>query len=165
VDAGADAIMLSGETAVGHHPVRAVKVLDSIIRNAESVPPIRTLPTPSPEGPDHLHALSDAAVTLAARGGADAIVAITREGRTARLLSARRPETPIFAVTDKVEVARRLPLWWGVTPVIDSLVDESDAIAARVVKARFGSPSIAVIVNTSPDLESTKANFLRVRRI
>jgi pyruvate kinase len=165
VDAGADAIMLSGETAVGHHPVRAVKVLDSIIRNAESVPPIRTLPTPSPEGPDHLHALSDAAVTLAARGGADAIVAITREGRTARLLSARRPETPIFAVTDKVEVARRLPLWWGVTPVIDSLVDESDAIAARVVKARLGSPSIAVIVNTSPDLESTKANFLRVRRI
>jgi pyruvate kinase len=109
--------------------------------------------------------LSDAAVTLAARGGADAIVAITREGRTARLLSARRPETPIFAVTDKVEVARRLPLWWGVTPVIDSLVDESDAIAARVVKARLGSPSIAVIVNTSPDLESTKANFLRVRRI
>ena len=170
VDAGADAIMLSGETAIGLHPVRAVRVLDSIIRNAELVPPIWTLPAPSPEGPHHLPALSDAAVTLATRGGADAIIAITREGRTAKLLSARRPGTPIFAVTDSVEVARRLALWWGVTPVVDSIADESDAIADRVVSVlrrlhRLESPSVAVIVNTSPDLQTTAANFLHVRRL
>ena len=100
VDAGADAIMLSGETAVGDYPVRAVQVLDAIIRNAEAVPPPWTLPAPADERPDHLPPLCDAAVTLAARAGADAIVAITREGRTARLLSARRPTAPIYAVTD-----------------------------------------------------------------
>ena len=170
VDAGADAIMLSGETTVGLHPVRAVKVLDSIIRNAESVPPAWTLPAPSPTGPDHLPALSDAAVTLATRGGAHAIIAITREGRTARLLSARRPPTPIFAVTDAVNVARCLALLWGVTPVVGSIAGDVDAIAHRVVatlREREGlpSPAVVVIVNTSPDLDSTAANFLRVRRI
>jgi pyruvate kinase len=170
VDAGADAIMLSGETTVGLHPVRAVKVLDSIIRNAESVPPVWTLPAPSPTGPDHLPALSDAAVTLATRGGAHAIIAITREGRTARLLSARRPQTPIFAVTDAANVARCLALLWGVTPVVGSIAGDADAIAHRVVaglREREGlpSPAVVVIVNTSPDLDSTAANFLRVRRI
>ena len=170
VDAGADAIMLSGETAVGNHPVRAVQVLDSIVRNAEAVPPIWTLPVPSAKGPDHLPALSDAAVTLAIRGGADAIIAITREGRTARLLSARRPGVPIFAVTDSVDVARRLSLWWGVTPVIESIDGETEGVADRVVgglrqRGHLGSPVVAVIVNTSPDLETRAGNALRVRRI
>jgi pyruvate kinase len=170
VDAGADAIMLSGETAVGLHPVRAVQVLDSIVRNAEAVPPIWTLPAPSPKGPDHLPALSDAAVTLAIRGGADAIIAITREGRTARLLSARRPGVPIFAVTDSVDVARRLSLWRGVTSVIDMIDAETEGVADRVAaglrqRCYLGSPAVAVIVNTSPDLETRAGNVLRVRRI
>jgi pyruvate kinase len=129
-----------------------------------------TLPAPSPTGPDHLPALSDAAVTLATRGGAHAIIAITREGRTARLLSARRPQTPIFAVTDAANVARCLALLWGVTPVVGSIAGDADAIAHRVVaglREREGlpSPAVVVIVNTSPDLDSTAANFLRVRRI
>ena len=95
VDAGADAIMLSGETAIGDHPVRAVEVLDSIIRHAEAVPPPWMLPVPSAERPDHFLPLCDAAVTLATRGHVDGIVVLTREGRTARLLAARRPDTPI----------------------------------------------------------------------
>ena len=170
VDAGADAIMLSGETAVGNHPVRAVQVLDSIVRNAEAVPPIWTLPAPSPEGRDHLSALSDAAVTLAAHGGAHAIIAITREGRTARLLSARRPGVPILAVTDSPDVARRLSLWWGVTPVIDSIEGETarvvDRIASRLrQRGHLASSAVAVIVNTSPDLESRSGNVLGIRRI
>lgn len=127
VDGGAAAIMLSGETAIGAFPVRSVQVLDRIIRHAEAGPRMRP-----PEGPtdsglrppgtameatarqaDHLGPLCDAAVTLAARGGVDAIVALTREGRTARMLSARRPSAPVYAATDDEEVARRLCLWWG----------------------------------------------------
>jgi len=169
VDAGADAIMLSGETAIGEYPVRAVEVLDTIIRNAEAVPPPWTLPTPTDERPDHLPPLCDAAVTLAARGRVDAIIAITREGRTARLLAARRPAAPIYAVTDEGSVARRLCLWWGVRPVIRSLAGEVETIVDSVIetlrdRALLSTPATVVVVSGSPDLEKSAANFLRMRR-
>jgi len=170
VDAGADAIMLSGETAVGEHPIRAVQVLDSIIRNAEAIPPMWTLPTPSDERPDHLPALCDAAVTLAARAGVDAIVAITREGRTARLLSSRRPAATIYALTDAVECARGLCLWWGVEPGIGALDSDLDHILPGVIDRLRGhghlpAPATIVVVNGSPDLERGEANFVRIRKV
>lgn len=170
VDAGADAIMLSGETAVGEHPVRATQVLDSIIRHAEAVPPLWSLPAPSTERHDHLPALCDAAVTLAARSSADAIVAITHQGRTARLLAARRPTAPIIAVTSDAPVARGLGLWWGVMPTVDSLAGEPESVVIRVVDqlrapGALPSPAIAVVVNASPDLEQSGANFLRICRV
>jgi pyruvate kinase len=170
VDAGADAIMLSGETAVGAYPVRSVEVLDAIIRNAEAVPPVWTLPAPSDERPDHLPSLCDAAVTLATRGGVDAIIALTREGRTARLLAARRPRSPIYAVTNGESCARRLCLWWGVHPVIDDLAGEPDEVVDRVVHrlradGRLPAAATVVIVSSSPNLERVDANFVRVRRV
>ncbi|MGH9172818.1 MAG: pyruvate kinase, partial [Vicinamibacterales bacterium] len=170
VDAGSDAIMLSGETAVGSYPVRAVQVLDTIIRNAEAVPPLWTLPAPVPERPDHLPPLCDAAVTLAARAGADAILAITHEGRTARLLAARRPRAPIYAITDAVEVARRLCLWWGVVPVVDALTGDGEDIVTRVVdglrrRDALPAPARVVVVSASPGLEKREANVLRIRQI
>jgi pyruvate kinase len=88
VNQGADAIMLSGETAAGAYPVRAVQVLDAIIRETERSDETAD----SPVGPsDHVAALCDAAVTLARESRAEVIVAVTRKGRTARLLSMRRP--------------------------------------------------------------------------
>jgi pyruvate kinase len=170
VDAGADAIMLSGETAIGNYPVRAVEVLDAIIRNAESVPPVWTVPSPTDERRDHLPALCDAAVTLAARANVDAIIAITREGRTARLLAARRPRAPIYAVTDGDTCARQLCLWWGVHPVVDPLSGELEEIVRRVLAplrdARaLPSPASVVVVSSSPELDRSEANFVRLRRL
>jgi pyruvate kinase len=170
VDAGADAIMLSGESAIGQHPTRAVQVLDTIIRAAESIPPPWSLQNPTGERSDHVPALCDAAVTLASGGQVDAIVAITRKGRTARLLAARRPSAPIYAVTDDVQVARRLCLWWGVAPVIDTLTGGADAMAARVAadlrdRGLLPAPATVVVVSASPDLDQHSANYLRIRRI
>jgi pyruvate kinase len=170
VDAGADAIMLSGETAVGEYPVRVVQVLDRIIRTAESVPPPWALQPPENESPDHVPPLCDAAVTLAGRAGVDAIVAVTRQGRTARLLSMRRPSAPIFAITGQPEVARRLQLWWGVAPIVDSLGGDLDTIVLRAVAAlkergALPTPATVVVVSANPDLSQTAANFLRIRRL
>jgi pyruvate kinase len=170
VDAGADAIMLSGETAVGAYPIRAVEVLDAIIRNAESVPPVWTLPAPAEERPDHLPSLCDAAVTLATQARVDAILAITHEGRTARLLSARRPRAPIYAITESVSCARELCLWWGIQPVVESLSGDVEAIVSRVVAAlsnarRLPSPALVAVVGSSPDLERSTSNFVRLKRI
>ena len=170
VDAGADAIMLSGETAVGAYPVRAVEVLDAVIRNAEAVPPVWTLPAPTEERPDHLPPLCDAAVTLAARASVDAIFALTRKGRTARLLAARRPRAPIYAVTDSDVCARQLCLLWGVQPVVDPLNGAVSDIGVRVVRAlrdqgRLPTPATVVLVSGNPNLEGTEANFVRLRRV
>ena len=85
VDGGADAIMLSGETATGFYPVRSVEVLDAIIRDAESMAATPLEPIAPPMGIDHVKALSEAAVSLSRRANAYAIVAITREGQTARV--------------------------------------------------------------------------------
>jgi pyruvate kinase len=169
VDAGADAIMLSGETAVGEYPVRVLQVLDRIIRTAESVPPPWTLQPPESESPDHVPPLCDAAVTLAGRAGVDAIVAVTRQGRTARLLSMRRPSAPIYAITGQPEVARRLQLWRGVAPIVDSLGGDVDTLVSRAVaglreRAALPTPATVVVVSANPDLSQTTANFLRIRQ-
>jgi pyruvate kinase len=162
---GADAIMLSGETAAGAHPVRAVQVLDAIIREAELSDP----PAVPVESADHVAALCDAAVTLAGRAQAAAILAITHKGRTARLLSMRRPAAPIYAATDHEEVARKLAQWWGVYALVTDTDGDVDAIAARVLDrlvqdGRIPAASTVVVVNTSPDLDRGAANFLGVRR-
>ena len=170
VDSGADAIMLSGETAVGAYPVRAVEILDAIIRDAERVPPVWMLPAPRSERPDHLPSLCDAAVTLAARSEADAIIAITRKGRTARLLSARRPHAPIYALTGSENGARQLSLWWGVRPLAEDLSTDINEIVVRTVQklrsdGLLPTPATVVVVNGSPDLEQSAANFVRLRRV
>jgi pyruvate kinase len=172
VDMGAAAIMLAGETAAGKYPVRAVETLDAIIRDAEADGIRRPGPVPRlrGEGPwDHASGLADAAIGLAARAHAGAIVAVTREGRTARMLASGRPTAPIYAATDRPEVARRLALWWGVVPLVVSLDGDVDQVAARVVDelrtigALNASPT-AVIVNVGPDLDRGASNFVRIRR-
>ena len=173
VDLGAAAIMLAGETAVGKFPVRAVEALDAIVRDAESDGVHAPASVPQPiggDGPwDHAAALADAAVGLATRAHAGAIVAVTREGRTARMLSSGRPAAAIYAATDRPEVARRLALWWGVSPLVISLEGDVDQVAARVVdhlrsSGAIAPSSTAVICNVSPDLDRGTANFVRIRR-
>jgi len=169
VDGGADAIMLSGETATGHYPVRSVEVLDAIIRDAESMltwaPPAGDQPNVS-----HTRALTEAAVTLARRSGAHAIVAVTRQGQTARSLSALRPQAAILAATDSDEVARRLALWRGVVPMVCDLGGSTEDVITRVVDEavrRWGAPADAtmVFVNTAADLDRGGSNFVRIRRV
>ena len=168
VDDGADAIMLSGETATGLYPVRSVEVLDAIIRDAES---IMTMPDEfvSAGGADHVKALSEAAVSLSRRASAHAIVAITRSGQTARVLSATRPFAIIVAVTDSEAVARCLNLWHGVVPLVSALDGEIETVITRVVDAavmQTKAPDNAtmIVVNTSVDLDRGSSNFIRIRR-
>jgi pyruvate kinase len=164
VDQGADAIMLSGETAVGAYPVRAVETLAAVICDAETLPPDEfVLPEVELTHARHGRAMCEAAVTLATTGHAAAIVAITQQGRTARLLSALRPRALILAVTPRDEIARRLALPWGVTPIVSSYRRVADLQAAL----RDGglSDGALVYVNVSPDLALEGANFVRVQQL
>jgi pyruvate kinase len=171
VDDSVDAIMLSGETAVGAFPARAVQTLDAIIREAEASPAPEALSSMrGGPGGAHTQALCEAAVTLAASGGAQAIVAVTRSGETARRLSALRPRAPILAMTNREDTARHLVLNWGVQPVRSAIgedVDSAGALAEQeLVKRGFIVPGEAVVVvNISPDLTRHDANYVRLLRV
>jgi pyruvate kinase len=121
VDEGADAIMLSGETAVGRDPVRVVSMLSVIIKEAErsAVAPGGThVGTDDVMASRHGLAVCEAAVALADRAGASAIVAVTKAGKTPRLLAALRPAARIIAATSNERTAARLGLVWGVTSML-----------------------------------------------
>src|SRR5947207_7157020 len=115
---GVDAVMLAGETAVGTYPAKAIQILDLVLRDAEQVPTPRVALQEAHVRAPHGQAICEAAVTLAERGHASAIVAVTRGGKTAALLSALRPTTTIVAATDQAAVFRRLALPWGVEPLL-----------------------------------------------
>jgi pyruvate kinase len=171
VDDGVDAIMLAGETAAGAFPVKAVQTLDLVIRDAESVPANRSrqMEQAHPRS-GHAHAVCESAVTLAERGDAAAIVAMTRSGQTVRVLSALRPRVPVFAATDRAEVARRLTLVWGMTPVLTDLSDDVNVAASRigtelVTRGVIAAGSVIVLVSITPDLTHGPSNFVKVQQV
>jgi pyruvate kinase len=171
VDDGVDAIMLAGETAAGKFPVRAVQTLDLIIRDAEQMPPVSATmleETHLLSGPGR--ALCDAAVTLAGHSDAAAIVAVTRGGKTARVLSALRPQAPVYAATSSEEIARQLALVWGVVPLVCDLGTDAahavELVGEELVTRSFIAPSsVIVVVSISPDLSAGASNFLKLERI
>ncbi len=171
VDDSVDAVMLSGETASGQYPIEAVKVLDAVIRDAESlgVKPCAALGEVASEV-SHNRAICEAAVTLARSGGADAIVAVTREGKTARVLAALRPHVAVHAVAFDERLARRLMLHRGVEPIAAdaSLMNRPGGIDIEqhlVKRGVLRSGETIVFVSINADLTRVDANFLRIRRV
>ena len=170
VDDGVDAIMLAGETAAGDYPVQAVETLDAIIRDAEVLPPLAVASVARLMHAEHGRALCEAAVMLADRGEADAIVAVTREGNTARMLAALRPKALIFAATNRVEVARRLMLYRGVVPIVTTIAENVDAtgslIARHLLARGLVKPGEEVVfVSVHSDPAQPAANFLKLHRL
>jgi pyruvate kinase len=171
VDDLVDAIMLSGETAVGAHPGRTVRTLDAVIRDAEAIAlgPHQTLDQ-QVIGIEHSAALCEAAVTLARAGDARAIIAVTRKGQTARVLSAFRPNLPIFAVTAVADLARRLVLHRGVEPIVTDLTadlrEASDTVRHHLLRrGRLAEGDVVVFVNVSRELGRGDANYVRILRL
>jgi pyruvate kinase len=166
VEEGADAIMLAGETAAGAFPVRAVHTLDAVIRDAESIAPwVHVLPAVDPTGTRYAAALCEAAVTLSTTANADAIVAVTNEGKTARLLSALRPSAPILAATPDAAVAGALALHWGVTPFVSEDRHADRLESELLARGAIAAGSLVVFINVSAEDTRTDANFLHVRRL
>ncbi|MGZ3649603.1 MAG: pyruvate kinase [Bdellovibrionota bacterium] len=116
---GADALMLSAETASGKYPSQTVQIMTDIIKQAEkdreslnvrkpAEPPVISIPD----------AIEHAAAKVAMETGAKAIVCVTTSGRAAQAISKFRPRVPVFAITDRSEVLQRLALIWGVKGVL-----------------------------------------------
>jgi pyruvate kinase len=167
VDDAVDAIMLTGETAIGVAPVRTIQTLDAVIRAAESLTPSLSIdPVLDVSDVPHNRALCQSAVTLAASGHAEAIVAVTRGGKTAHMLSSFRPGVRVFAVTPDAGIARRFALYRGVLPLVADY-DPTGLAIERQLRDRNLLPagSVVVFVSVNADLTREDANFLRIRRI
>ncbi len=132
---GADALLLSGETAVGRYPVEAAEMMQRICAAAEretmAGDHLRTAYV-GDEFVSFADAIARSAAEIAEAVGAAAIVAFTQTGSTARLLSMCRTRVPVFAATPLVATARRCSLYWGVQPVLVAHARSTDEMIANV---------------------------------
>jgi pyruvate kinase len=166
---GTDAVMLSGETAVGDYPVEAVRYMDRIARGAEANALAGDAASLLPE--DFDTPLTVAVCTLAAEMDADAIVVPTLSGRTARLIARCRPAAAIIAPVPSAGIRRRLAMVWGVSPV--PLAAELPAGADRLgaaVKAAFDAQVVAagqrvIVLARHPVEGSGRMPTVRVVRV
>ncbi len=167
---GADALMLSAETATGRYPSEAVEVMARVAVRAERA----VLAVEAPRRPLHdvgfPEALSDAASQAAHALGAHAIVAFTQSGSSARLISRARPRVPIIALTPFVEVQRRLALSWGVdsrlirkVQTTDEMIEEVEATLLRDGSVTPGD--VLVIISGSPMWVAGTTNLLKLHRV
>ena len=130
---GADAIMLSAESAAGAWPVESVAMMNSIAEAVERDPMHAervhfTITRPDPTTAD---ALSEAAKNIAATVSAVAIICYTTSGSTARRIARERPSVPLLVLTPKVETARRLGLLWGAHAVHTRDVESFEEMVAK----------------------------------
>ena len=169
---GADAVMLSGETAIGKFPVPSVKMMASIAAEAEKTLPYErgllekgALVTAKTDD-----AISYAACHMAQTLRAACIVAYTTSGSTALRVSKYRPRVPILALTPHPHIARRLVLSWGVQTYIaaepaniDMMFPEATRVASETGLARHGD--LVVITAGMPMGKPGTTNVVKVQRV
>jgi pyruvate kinase len=169
---GADAIMLSAETASGRYPHEAVEVMARVAVRAEiavlTQEPVRRRRTDTHVG--FPEAVSNAAAAAANALDAKAIVAFTQSGFSARLISHQRPEVPIIAFTPTVEVQRRLALSWGVSSRLIRKVETTDEMVEEIESALLGDGSVSVndvlvIISGAPMWVTGTTNLMKLHRV
>ncbi len=168
---GTDAVMLSSETSVGEFPIESVKVMDKIIRTAETqykfYEPIfdTTLKLK-----DEVDAIGRAACLLAQQLGAKAIVTITHSGATAKAISKYRPDIRIIALTDSDDVVKRLNIVWGVVGVKIKEIAETDKTIEnakiQLKESKLLNPGDLIILTAGiPLFQRGSTNMIKVERI
>jgi pyruvate kinase len=145
---GTDAIMLSGETAVGAYPIEAVKTMDKIAVSVEQSVDFRNrMQTFRSECFSEVHnpqenmgiIMSRSGVEIAIAVNAKALVTPTLSGNTARLLSVFRPDEPVLAVTSNEHAERIMSLYWGVHACRAPLVAETEGMIQNAMKVAMDS--------------------------
>ncbi|WP_183231310.1 pyruvate kinase [Bradyrhizobium sp. SBR1B] len=166
---GADAVMLSAESAVGRYPCEAVEMMERIICSTERHKMYRSIvdalrPDEEQTPP---HAVAAAAAGLASAIRAAAIVVYTSGGTTAARIARRRPDVPLLAMTPSMETARRLCLLWGTHSVSSTDVSDYEEMVSRAVSTAVDNQfaqtlDTVVIVAGIPFAQAGTTNNIRV---
>ena len=167
---GTSAIMLSGETAAGLYPVKAVETMALIATSTENDINYRSRFTKYDYGNEHdnvTNAISHATCSTAYDLGATTIITVSMSGRTARNISRFRPDIPIIGCTASVRTYNQLSLSWGVVPALMKMEKDLDALFENALKAaqdlEFVSSGDLVVMSTGVPLGiSGTTNLLKV---
>jgi pyruvate kinase len=168
---GTDAVMLSEETAVGHNPVEAVEVMDRIARATEpDLPYAEWLFRRTDQATqDVADSVAQSAVGAVYRLGLKALVVPTNTGRTARLVSAHRPDVPVLAVSPYIETVRRVSLLFGITAVQSDFGTELRSLlghcAGEAAKHGIAAPGDLVAITAGLDGQELGTNLFEVHRV
>lgn len=169
---GADAVMLSAESASGKFPVESVAMMDRIIAQTEADPHYREAIEAShtPPAANTADAIGWAARTVAGLLHVAAVVAYTSSGASALRIARERPRAPIIGMTPKPETARRLALAWGVNPVLCrdvSSVSEMTELAVQTARERqFAEAGQTIVIAAGmPFGTAGTTNLLRIAQV
>lgn len=165
---GTDAVMLSGESAVGNYPIKAVEMLAKIARDVEKE--LHFVNNPPFES-DETHALSEALTAIDEVLDLHCIVTFTSTGYTSTLASKERPSVPVIALTLDEKVYHRLNLVWGVLPILidrpvktfEELVNQAETILRQRNLAESGD---RILIMAGIPTENPKGtNFIKIHRL
>ena len=165
---GTDAVMLSGESAVGKYPVQAVEMMARIAQQVE--PDIEFVNHPPSENTE-THALSESVRCIDQMMELRCIASFTTTGFTARIASDERPKAPIVAFTPNIDVYHRLNLVWGVKPLLlnpkeqglEPLIAEMESCLLERELVHSGDK--VLILGGSPVQRAKGTNFLKIHSI
>jgi pyruvate kinase len=168
---GSDAVMLSGETAVGAYPAITARTMARICTSADAhLATTWNLPSEALSDGSITSAISRAAVGLASEVGARAIITATESGTTARMVARHRPHVPILAVTPNLQTLRRLALVWGVSPYLVGTFGTTEEMVRKMVvaarEAGYAASGDAVVLTAGvPFGKGRRTNMVRVHRV
>ena len=169
---GADAVMLSGETAVGRYPVETVDIMHRIVARVERDPHYREQIAEAPTSPDPTaaDAISDAMRRIAHTLSVSAAVTYTKSGSSSLRAARERPGSPILSLTPHMSTARRLALVWGLHSVLTADVDHVEEMVDQACRTAVaeGFANVGdrlVIMAGMPFGVSGTTNMLRIARV
>jgi len=171
---GTDAVMLSGETAIGNYPAETVLMMEKIARNVEenSLIKLNEIPKINTDIEEiEAQAIVSAAIEIISEIKVAAIIAITKTGYTARLLSKTKPSIPVIAIADDEKICRELALLWGILPY---KMDNSQVFSEKLLKeidkslienTFLNSGDKIVITGSLTGTSKRKTNFIRIYQL
>ena len=167
---GTDAVMLSGETAVGKYPIKAVQMMAKIAAQAERSPFMKynlknMATTPNPIA----QAVAKSAVNIIHEVHARSIVAFSVSGSTHKLISRHRPIKPVYGFTSDIQVYNRMALIWGITPMYIPNIDDTK----RLVKAsenlllnkKMARKDDLIVLVIGLGLKEGSTNLIKIHRV
>jgi pyruvate kinase len=165
---GTDAVMLSGESAVGAFPARAVQMMSRIAREVEANIPFKTYPT---AGKDVARALTEAVNSISRVLDPSYIVVLTTSGHTAHFVAAQRPKAPVIAITTSPQAFHVLNLFWGIKPVLvtaapinfDGLVQQAETTLLERNLVKTGDRIL--VLGGIPAGMPHGANFVKIHTV
>ena len=170
---GTDAVMLSGETAVGAYPFEAVRMMAKVAVHTESsldYGKILDEKMRFDTGQSITGAIGQATCDIAHDLDCRAILAASATGRTARVISRYRPRAPILCATNRPETYHRMALIWGVQPMIVEIAGDSDSLMQATIDAAEKSglvkeDDVVVLTGGVPVGRPGSTNFIKIHRI